>query len=116
MNANMLFKSFNYAFQGMCTAFLQQNMKVHVVCAIAVIIAGFVTGLSPLEWSILVFVIAGVISLEMFNTAIEAIVDLASPTIHPLAKVAKDVAAGSVLVFAIASVIIGGLIFFPKWF
>lgn len=116
MNANKLFKSFNFAFQGICTALLQQNMKVHVVCAIAVIIAGFVTGLSPIEWSILVIVISMVISLEMINTAIEAIVDLASPTIHPLAKIAKDVAAGSVLVFAIASVIIGGLIFIPKWF
>jgi len=116
MNVNKLVKSFNYAFQGICTAFLQQNMKVHVVCAIAVIIAGFVTGLSPIEWSILVIVISLVISLEMINTAIEAIVDLASPTIHPLAKIAKDVAAGSVLVFAIVSVIIGGLIFIPKWF
>ena len=116
MNVSKLFKSFYYAFQGIRTALLQQNMKVHVVCAIAVIIAGFVTGLSPIEWSILVIVISLVISLEMINTAIEAIVDLASPTIHPLAKIAKDVAAGSVLVFAIVSVIIGGLIFIPKWF
>ncbi len=116
MNANKLFKSFIYAFQGICTAFLQQNMKVHVICAISVLIAGFVTGLSLIEWSILVIVIAAVISIEMINTAIEAIVDLASPTYHPLAKVAKDVAAGSVLVFAVASVIIGGLIFIPKWF
>ena len=116
MNVNKLIKSFNYAFQGICTASLQQNMRVHVVCAILVVIAGFVTGLSPIEWSILVIVIAAVISLEMMNTAIEAVVDLASPTMHPLAKVAKDVAAGSVFVFAVASVIIGGLIFFPKWF
>ena len=116
MNASKLFKSFTYAFEGICTAFKQQNMKVHVVCAIAVAIAGLATGLSYVEWSILIIVIATVISLEMMNTAIEAVVDLASPSIHPLAKVAKDVAAGAVLVFAVASVIIGGLIFLPKWF
>ena len=116
MNASKLFKSFTYAFKGICTALEQQNMKIHVFCAIVVIIAGLVTGLSPVEWSILLIVIAIVISLEMINTAIEAVVDLASPTIHPLAKVAKDVAAGAVLVFAAASVIIGGLIFLPKWF
>jgi undecaprenol kinase len=69
-----------------------------------------------LEWCVILIVIAAIISLEMVNTAIEAIVDLASPQIHPLAKIAKDVGAGAVLVFAIASVIIGGLIFLPKWF
>lgn len=116
MNVSKLFKSFYYAFQGICTALLQQNMKVHVTCAIAVIISGFATGLSPVEWSILLIVIGAVISLEMMNTAIEAVVDLASPSIHPLAKKAKDVSAGSVFVFAVVSVIIGGLIFIPKWF
>ena len=116
MSASKFFKSFTYAFKGICTALEQQNMKIHVICAIVVIMAGLVTGLSPVEWSILLIVIASVISLEMINTAIEAVVDLASPSIHPLAKVAKDVAAGAVLVFAGASVIIGGLIFLPKWF
>ena len=116
MNASKLFKSFTYAFEGIRTALKQQNMKIHGICAIAVIIVGLITGLSSIEWSILLIVIAAVMSLEMVNTAIEAVVDLASPAIHPLAKVAKDVAAGAVLVFAVASVIIGGLIFLPKWF
>ena len=61
-------------------------------------------------------VISLVIGAELFNTAMERVVDLASPNIHPLAKDAKDIAAGAVLVFASASVIIGILIFLPKWF
>jgi undecaprenol kinase len=56
------------------------------------------------------------IALELVNSAIERVVDLASPDIHPLAKEAKDIAAGAVLVFAAASAIIGLLIFLPKWF
>ena len=105
-----------YAFEGIRTALNQQNMKVHFISAVIVIIAGLLTRLSTLEWCVILIVIAAIISLEMVNTAIEAIVDLASPQIHPLAKIAKDVGAGAVLVFAIASVIIGGLIFLPKWF
>lgn len=116
MNVHKFFKSFTYAFEGISTAVKQQNMKFHLLSAVVVLIAGFLTGLSVIEWCVIIAVIAIVISLEMVNTAIEALVDLASPKLHPLAKVAKDVAAGAVLVFAIASVIIGGLIFFPKWF
>jgi undecaprenol kinase len=116
MNAHKFFRSFTFAFQGIKTACAQQNMKFHLMSAVIVIIAGVFTGLSLSEWAILTLVMAAVISLEMVNTAIEAVVDLATPSIHPLAKVAKDVAAGAVLVFAVASVIIGGLIFIPKWF
>lgn len=116
MDANKFFKSFTYAFAGILSGLKQQNMKVHFLSALIVIIAGLFTGLSVLEWCVIVIVIASIISLEMVNTAIEAIVDLASPDFHPLAKVAKDVGAAAVLVFAFASVIIGGLIFFPKWF
>lgn len=84
--------------------------------AFIVIIAGLLTGLAIVEWLIIILAITLVIGAEMVNTAIEYVVDLASPEIHPLAKQAKDVAAGAVLVFAMASVIIGLLIFLPKWF
>lgn len=116
MDVPKLIRSFRYAFFGIVSATKQQNMRIHLCSAIIVIIAGILTGLSMTEWLILIVIIALVIGTEMVNTAIEAVVDLSSPEIHPLAKLAKDVAAGAVLVFAIASVIIGVLIFIPKWF
>ena len=107
--------SFRYAIEGVLTAFSEQNMRVHLFSAIVVIVAGFLTGLSVLEWCVIVVVIGLVIAVEMLNTALERVVDLASPDIHPFAKQAKDLAAGAVLVIAIVSVIIGLLIFLPKW-
>ncbi|MEG0384009.1 MAG: diacylglycerol kinase family protein [Solibacillus sp.] len=115
MNVHKFFRSFIYAIQGILTAAKEQNLRFHIVSAFVVVIAGIVTGLSLVEWLILTLIIALVIGAEMFNTAIERVVDLSSPEIHPLAKDAKDVAAGAVLVFASASVIIGLLIFLPKW-
>lgn len=116
MNARKFFRSFDYALQGIVTATKEQNLRFHILSAIIVIIAGAVTRLSITEWLIIIFVMALVIGAELINSAIERVVDLASPEIHPLAKEAKDIAAGAVLVFAIASVIIGLLIFLPKWF
>ncbi|MEK4629415.1 diacylglycerol kinase family protein [Solibacillus sp. FSL R7-0682] len=116
MNARKFIKSFRYAMQGIATATKEQNLRFHLLSAIIVIIAGLLTDLSRTEWVIITLVIALVIGAELFNTAIERVVDLASPQIHPLAKQAKDIAAGAVLVFAGASVIIGLLIFLPKWF
>ena len=115
MNAHKFFRSFSYAIQGILTAMKEQNLRFHIVSAVVVVITGIVTGLSLTEWLILTLIIALVIGAEMFNTAIERVVDLSSPEIHPLAKDAKDIAAGAVLVFASASVIIGLLIFLPKW-
>ncbi len=109
-------RSFGYAFEGIITASKEQNMKSHVLSAIIVILAGYFTGLSRIEWYIVLLLIALMLALEMINTAIERVVDLASPDIHPLAKQAKDIAAGAVLVFALFSAIIGLLIFLPKWF
>ena len=115
MNVRKFFQSFRYAMEGILTALKEQNFKFHLVSAIIVILAGLLTGLTSVEWSIIVLVIFLVIGAELINTAIERLVDLASPEFHPLAKQAKDVAAGAVLVFALASVIIGLLIFLPKW-
>lgn len=91
-------------------------MRFHFAAGAIVIAAGLMTGLSPVEWMFIVLAIGGMLASEMFNTSMERIVDLASPDLHPLAKQAKDMAAGAVLVFAIASAIIGLLIFVPKWF
>lgn len=116
MNVRKFFRSFSYAIQGILTAAKEQNLRFHLISAMIVVIVGYVTGLSLMEWLVLTLIIALVIGTEMINTAIERVVDLSSPKIHPLAKDAKDIAAGAVLVFAGASVIIGLLIFLPKWF
>ena len=115
MNARKFFRSFGYAVQGILTATKEQNLRFHLLSAVIVIVSGILTGISIIEWMILTIVMALVIGTELINTAIERVVDLASPELHPLAKDAKDIAAGAVLVFAVASVIIGLLIFLPKW-
>lgn len=112
---NKLLRSFGYAYEGICYAIKnERNMRIHVAVAPIVLILGAIVSLSPVEWCIIVLVICSVMSLELINTAIESIVDHVSPDIAPLAKIAKDVAAGAVLLMAIASVIIGIIIFVPK--
>lgn len=117
MKATRFFRSFVFAYAGILAALKsEQNIRFHFTAAVIVVVAGLWTGLSGIEWMILVLAIGGMVSFEMFNSSMERIVDLASPDLHPLAKQAKDMAAGGVLVFAIASAIIGLLIFLPKWF
>lgn len=108
--------SFKYAFQGMFSALkTERNLKIHVTIMILVIIAGIVLKISKIEWIICIILFGLVIGGEMFNSAIETVVDIAMPDINPKAKFAKDAAAGAVLVFAIASAIIGFMIFGPKF-
>lgn len=117
MKAARFFRSFVFAYSGIRAALKsEQNIRFHIAAALIVTVAGLLTGLSAIEWMIIVLVIGGMLAFEMFNSSMERIVDLASPNLHPLAKQAKDMAAGAVLVFAIASAIIGLLIFLPKWF
>lgn len=112
----IFFASFKYAWEGIVEGFLHgRNMKFHGIAAIAVIIAGFFTGLSAFEWLIIAILISGMMALELMNTAVEHVVDLVTKEYHPLAKKAKDTAAGAVLLFAIASAVAGCLIFLPKW-
>ncbi|WP_142827793.1 diacylglycerol kinase family protein [Planococcus soli] len=116
MAARRFLRSFQFAAQGIGTALKrEQNIRFHVTAAVVVVLAGFLTGLSYMEWLIVILLIGGMIGLEMVNSAIERVVDLATSELHPLAKQAKDMAAGAVLVFAAASAIIGLLIFLPKW-
>ena len=110
-----LINSFKYAFMGIKSAIKsERNMKIHVLATLIVIALGFILGLEPLEWVVCIFSIVIVIGGEMLNTAIEAIVDLVSPNINPLAKKAKDIAAGAVLVLAIGALVVGLIIFIPK--
>jgi diacylglycerol kinase (ATP) len=108
-------RSFGYAGRGIRIVFgSEANMKIHITIAVLVIICGFVFSISLTEWMFCLLCIGLVFGAEMMNTAIENVVDLASPKLHPLAGRAKDIAAGAVLICAIISVIIGLLIFVPK--
>lgn len=110
-----LYRSFGYAFEGIFTCIRnERNMKIHVAVMLLVIIAGFVLGLSVTEWCICLGLFGLVMALELVNTAVEAVVDLVTAERHPLAKIAKDTAAGAVLIAAIMAAVIGLLIFVPK--
>ena len=107
--------SFGYAFRGIREVFgSEANMKIHIAITFLVIISGVIFSISLIEWMFCLLCIGLVVGAEMINTAIENVVDLASPDQHPLAGKAKDIAAGAVLICAIISVIIGLLIFVPK--
>ena len=115
MKNKKLINSFKCAIQGIKQAVkTERNVKIHITIMILVIIAGIVLKINTQEWMICIILFGLVISLELVNSAIEATVDIAMPEINEKAKVAKDVAAGAVLVSAIASAIIGLIIFIPK--
>jgi diacylglycerol kinase len=108
-------RSFGYAFAGIGYLFrTQRNARIEAACASIACALGFWLHISRMEWAIIVLMIAMGLTLEGVNSAVEAVVDLASPEQHRLAKAAKDVAAGAVLLAAIASVFIALLIFGPK--
>jgi diacylglycerol kinase (ATP) len=114
-NMRKRIKSFGYAIRGIRYVFgTEANMKIHIAISILVIICGIVFAISLTEWIFCLLCIGMVVAAEMLNTAIENVVDLASPEQHPLAGKAKDIAAGAVLICAIISVVIGLLIFIPK--
>lgn len=92
----------------------ERNAQVESAIAVLVILAGLWLHVDRVEWALLLLCIILVLALENLNTAIEATVDLASPQQHPLARIAKDTAAGAVLLAAIGSVGVGVLIFLPR--
>lgn len=108
--------AFGYAFHGWRHVLrTQQNAWIHSFIASVVVAVGLWVGLEPRDWAIIVLTIAMVFTAEFINTAIEAIVDLASPSHHPLAKVGKDVGAGAVLVSALAAILVGLLVLGPPF-
>ncbi|MDB5295467.1 MAG: diacylglycerol kinase [Phycisphaerales bacterium] len=107
-------RSFRFAGAGVAYLFrTQRNARIHAVVGSAAVAVAAWLRVSRAEWAVLALTISAVIILEGLNTAIEAAVDLASPRYHPLAKVAKDVAAGMVLVAAVAAAAVGLLILGP---
>ena len=107
-------KSFQYAFEGWWYVLrTQRNAWIHALFSIGITVMGLWLRISAVEWAILILTYMAVWMAEFMNTALEAIVDMTMPQPHPLAKVAKDVAAAAVLIGAIGAVIIGLLILGP---
>jgi len=92
----------------------QQNLRIHSAVAAMVVGLGTFLGLATAEWIAILLCITLVIALELVNTAVEACIDLVTRETHPLARTAKDVAAGAVLVGVVGSVLIGAVIFVPR--
>jgi diacylglycerol kinase len=109
-----LVESFRYAFAGIWhTLRSQRNARIHLSIAIMAIIAGIILNLNVGEWAVIGLTMGLVFVAEMFNTVIEAIIDLVTEEYHPLAKQAKDVAAGAVLAAAMTAIVVGLLILGP---
>ena len=106
-----VFQSFNYAFEGVIHALrTQRNMRIHFAIAAAVLVLAFIYDVTRLELIALMISIAFVLIAEMVNTAVEATIDLSTPSFDPLAKVAKDMAAGAVLIASVNAVAVGYLV------
>lgn len=107
-------RSFRYAARGLWVLLRSQhNAWIHAAATGAVFAAGFFFGLSALEWCAVILSIAAVWTAEALNTALELLADAATREFHPLVERAKDVAAGAVLVAAIAALLVGALVFWP---
>ncbi len=108
------FNSFIYAWHGLIYAVrTQRNARVHMILGTFAILLGVVLHISPVEFAMVFIAITLVFIAEMFNTVAEACIDLVTREYHPLARIAKDVAAGAVLLNAMLSVLIGALVFIP---
>lgn len=115
MKIKNLIDSFNYAVTGILMAMkTEKNLRIHYLMSIVVIIFSLFFDFSRLEFMILLFAISLVIVTEMINTAIEKTIDIITKKYHPLAKIAKDISAGAVLISAINAVVVGYLLFFDR--
>jgi diacylglycerol kinase (ATP) len=107
-------QSFRHAFSGWGYVLrTQRNAWIHLIATVAVIALGIFLDLKPHEWAVLTLAIGLVWTAEFVNTALEAVVDLASPELHPLARVGKDVGAAAVLISAVLAAVVGFLILGP---
>ena len=110
--APTILDSFNYAFEGIIHVLrTQRNMRIHFVVAALVLVAAIASGVDKLELIALLLAIAFVLIAEMLNTAVEAAIDVATTSFDPMAKLAKDIAAGAVLIATCVAVAVGYLVF-----
>jgi diacylglycerol kinase (ATP) len=108
-------QSFNFAFEGIIHVLrTQRNMRIHFMIAAGVLIAALIVGVSRLELVVLLMAISFVLIAEMINSALEAGIDVATTSFDPLAKLAKDIAAGAVLIATINAVAVGYLVFVDR--
>lgn len=115
INKKKLKNSFKYAIEGIESAFkTEQNLKIHFIVMAIVIVLGILLKINYIEWAICFLLFGFVITAELLNTAIEVTVDLAMPKKNDKAKLAKDIAAGAVLVSSIIAILVGIVIFLPK--
>lgn len=115
MKIKNMVDSFNYAIEGLIYAVrTQRNMRIHMIATLVVLTASFFYNLSKIEFLIVLITITMVITAEMVNTAVECAIDATTNYYHPLAKIAKNVAAGAVFVTAITAVVVGYVIFWDK--
>lgn len=115
MKRRSIIDSFNYAVSGIISAIkTEKNMKVHYIIALLTIVLSLFFDFTRLEFLLLLFAISLVFVAEMLNTAIERVVDLITDDYHPLARLAKDIAAGAVLIAALNSLVVGYLLFFDR--
>jgi diacylglycerol kinase (ATP) len=110
-----IIESFNFAIEGVIHVLrTQRNMRIHFAVAVAVLIVAAAVGVSKLELIALLIAIAFVLVAEMINTAVEGAIDAATTTFDPMAKLAKDIAAGAVLIASVTAVAVGYLVFAGK--
>lgn len=108
-------KGFGYAFSGIIHSFkTEQNLLIDFILGIIAIVGGILLKFTSIELCIVILTIGLIIGLELMNTAIEYAIDMAMPEIHPLAKMSKDIAAGSVLFASICALVIGIILYLPK--
>ncbi len=115
MKSRNRIESFKYAFEGVIYVIkTQKNIRIHISCFFIIIFLGYLFNISKYEILAILIVSMLVICLEIINTAVEEVVNLCIDTYHPKAKIAKDVAAGAVLIAAICAIFIGIIVFLPK--
>jgi diacylglycerol kinase len=108
-------RSFSFAGQGVWYAVrTQRNMRVHLLAAACAVTAGLVLRISAVDWACVLMAIGLVLTAEALNTVVEALADLCTEEFHPLAKIAKDTAAGAVLISAVAALGVGAAVFLPR--
>ncbi len=108
------FRSFKYSVDGLIYALkYEQSIIIHAIATVSVIILGLVFHINRLEWILVLLAIGIILGAELLNTAIEAVVDMVTLEIHPLAKIAKDTASGAVFVLSIVAAAIGLVVFIP---
>ena len=108
-------RSFGYSFEGIAYAYKhEQSMVIHFILTIVAIVLGLVLEINAIEWLLIFIALGVVLVVELLNTAIEAVVDLVTLDIHPLAKIAKDTGSAATFIMGLITAIIGAIIFLPK--